>query len=186
MPACILDFLSINYVTWKAVYLFLDMRKNISSSFTVSKFVTSGLSLTFTFRRFQSSILLNLSFLCLTTVGPGGSGAQCFSPAVCLWEAEGAAGLDGGPRLWGADGDCGHRARQAAPGVPPRTLNPIYNPLLPYPNIFAQCYPPPNFWKCTEKANNLPDVWTPNPTFPTSTHAMPYLYSNLALSTVLS
>lgn len=60
---------------------------------------------------------LSLS-LCVPIVGPGGSGAQCLLTAVCVWEAEGPAGSDGGPGLWGSDGDGGHRDRQAAPGVP--------------------------------------------------------------------
>lgn len=34
---------------------------------------------------------------------------------------------------------------------------------LPYTNIFAKCFPPPPFFKCTGKANDLPEVWTPKP-----------------------
>lgn len=64
--------------------------------------------------------------LCSRAAGPRGSSAQCFSAAVCLWEAEDAAGPDGGPGLRGPDGNRGHRARQAAPGISPRPLNLFY------------------------------------------------------------
>lgn len=53
-------------------------------------------------------------------------------------------------------------------------------------NIFAQCYPLPPFWKCSEMAKSLPDCGLLIQTFPYSTHAMPYLYSDLALSTIFS
>lgn len=82
--------------------------------------------------------------LCPTAVGPGGPGAQRVPAAVCVREAEGAAGHDGGPGLRGADGDRGHGACQAAPRVPPGPLNHIYEPSLPYTNTFAQCPPTPH------------------------------------------
>lgn len=111
------------------------MRENTSSSSTVSKFnifETQKADLeTFS----SGSILIVIFFPFSSTVGPGGPGAQRLSPAVCVREAEGAAGHDGGPGLRGPDGDGGHRACQAAPGVPPRPLN--HNPSLPYTNIFA-------------------------------------------------
>lgn len=40
----------------------------------------------------------------------------------------------------------------------------IYSPSTPYTNILLPLFP--HFWKCTGKANNLPDVWTPNPDLP--------------------
>lgn len=145
----------------------------MSSSFIISKFnifVTCGLSLKkLTWRHFlrrhPNCNFSTLCFLCPTTVGPGGPRAQRFSPAVCLWEAEGAAGPDGGPRLRGPDGDRWHRARQAAPGVPPRPLN-----LQFFLHKHLATVPPPPIFE-----SDLPNVWTPNP-------ALPNLYPCYALS----
>ena len=69
-------------------------------------------------------LLLCISF----AVGFGGPGSQRLSPGVCLRKAEGTASPDGGPGLWGLNGDCGHGAGQAAPGVPSRPLKDIYSP----------------------------------------------------------
>jgi len=94
-------------------------------------------------------------------VGPGGPGAQRLPAAVCVREAEGAAGHDGGPELRGPDGDRGHGAGQAAPGVPQRPLNRIRVPFLRFTNTHPQLNSP----KWTARAINLPGVWT-NPTLP--------------------
>lgn len=87
-------------------------------------------------------------------VGLRGSGAQRFPPAVCLREAEGTAGPDGGSGLRGPDGISGHRARQAAPGVPAGPLNPISSP-----HTIAECSPLPVFFESVLKSlNNLSNV----------------------------
>lgn len=79
-------------------------------------------------------------FLCFSSrpaaAGPGGPGAQRSPSSVRLREAEGAADPDGGRGLRDPDGDGGHRACQAAPGVPPGLLNHIPS------DMFIQCYLP--------------------------------------------
>lgn len=115
-----------------------------------------------------------LCSVCPTTAGPGGPGAQRLSPAVCLREAEGPAGDDGGPGLRGPDGDRGHRDCQAAPRVPPRPLN--HSGGLSLQSITtlhtslpkAYLCPPPLFKKPTGKGNNLGlfFVWVPDPNLP--------------------
>lgn len=121
------------------------------------------------------------------TVGPGRPSAQRFSAAVCLRETEGTAGFNRGPELRGPDGDRGHGTGQAAAGVPPRALSNVYSrhyltqTLLPNP-LSLSCFFFKDFLKrltvCLKCGLLIQ-------TFTSSVHAMPYLYSDLALVTAL-
>lgn len=57
----------------------------------------------------QSSFaILILCFFSSFIAGSWGPCAQCLSSAVCLWEAEGSADVDGRPELPGSYGDGGY------------------------------------------------------------------------------
>lgn len=102
------------------------------------------------------NVVFSLFLLGAAAAGPGGPGARRFPPSVCLREAEGAADPDGRPRLRRPDGARGHRACQAAPGVPPGVLNHISS------DIFIQCYLPSPIFEHVLKSFKVPRVWTPS------------------------
>lgn len=116
---------------------------------------------------------------CAAAAGAGGPGAQRFPPSVRLREAEGAADPDGGPRLRRPDGDGGHGACHAAPGVPPGLLNHISS------DIFIQCYAPTPIFEHVLKRSAQSVDSVMNPFYILPIFCLIYI-SGLALSTVIS
>lgn len=127
---------------------------------------------------FISSVFL----LCPAAAGPGGPGAQRFPSSVCLWEVEGTADPDGGPRLWDPDGDGGHRACQAAPGVPAGVLI-----TSSQTSLSSVTYPSP-FLKMYSRGLKCPECELLHETFLYSTYRILCLIyvSGLALSALIS